>query len=407
MYKIEDIVNDAMFERIGGYKSNTTYAGYDHGGVEHHPDIHALVFSPFNNSLLFSGTDGGIHKTTVTDATIAWANLNNNYQTYQYYHVALDPKNGSNMIIGGAQDNGTTVGGTDATGFGLTDNTTMSDFVGGDGVAVGISRFNNNADYKLFLGTQNGNMIAFHSTDGFSFSSKRDTEEDDGYNISPKGSSSQFITYFYLDPSNSNHLYYAGENDFYLTDDAENIDYESWTKPGGGTFITGEDISTMAASWGAYDTNTSYLLVGGKRGGIFRQDDPINTPSPLTAINITPSTASISDGTIVSGLAVHPTNRDIVLATYANYGIKNIYITANATSATPTWTLVEGSLDNFSVRSAAIAEVGGKTIYFVGTARGLYASEDPENDDWTLQSPNGIGLAVVSRLVYRPSDQKL
>ena len=114
IYKIEDILNDETFTRIGGYISNTSYGLYNTGGVEHHPDIHALVFDPNNPNIFFSGTDGGVHKTSDVNAEeIAWESLNNNYITYQFYHVALDPTTESNLVIGGTQDNGTKYGGTD------------------------------------------------------------------------------------------------------------------------------------------------------------------------------------------------------------------------------------------------------------------------------------------------------
>ena len=68
---------------------------------------------------------------------------------------------------------------------------------------------------------------------------------------------------------------------------------------------------------------------------------------------------------------------------------------------------MENNLNAHSIRSAAIAEVEREVIYFVGTARGLYASNDPLNNDWEIEGVNEIGLAVVSGLVYRTSDSKL
>ena len=127
----------------------------------------------------------------------------------------------------------------------------------------------------------------------------------------------------------------------------------------------------------------------------------------LSACAISPSGASTANGAVVSGLAIHPTNPDIVMAVYANYGINSIYITSDATSSSPTWTLVERNLSEHSIRSAAIVELSDETIYFVGTARGLYSSNDPVNTDWDLEGVDQIGLAVVSGLVYRPSDNKL
>ena len=106
--------------------------------MKHHPDIHALVYDPNNANILFSGTDGGVHKTTdINVDQVAWQNLNNNYITYQFYHIAMDPTTGSNFVMGGAQDNGTKYGGTDV---GLADNTTMHHYYGGDAVAVGVAR---------------------------------------------------------------------------------------------------------------------------------------------------------------------------------------------------------------------------------------------------------------------------
>jgi hypothetical protein len=105
-------------------------------------------------------------------------------------------------------------------------------------------------------------------------------------------------------------------------------------------------------------------------------------------------------------VSVKPDNENYVLI-----GGTNIYkiedITTDATSANPTWSLVEQNLSNHSIRSAAITTVNNEIRYFVGTARGLYSNSDPENDNWVLEGPNTIGLAVISSLVYRPSDNKL
>ena len=86
------------------------------------------------------------------------------------------------------------------------------------------------------------------------------------------------------------------------------------------------------------------------------------------------------------------------MAVYGNYGINNIFITENATSDTPTWSLVEKNLNAHSIRSAAIVSLENEDIYYVGTGRGLYASNDPINNDWEIEGANEIGFAVVSGL---------
>lgn len=399
-YKIEDISVDAMFSRIGGYASASGYSTYSVGGTEHHPDIHAMVFNPFNNDVLFTGSDGGIHKTNnINAASVEWTSLNNNYQTQQYFHVAIDPQTGSDFVLGGLQDNGTNQGGTNVGETNLTEQTRV---FSGDGVAVAISR--DHVNVPTFVGFQNGPI----------YRRAKDLTPFFADEITPTGSDSQFVTYFFLDPDNNKTLYYAGNDKVYRTNDATNVTTETWDDMGATSSITdggisGEFPQVFSTTWGAYNAASSYLLIGTNNGNIYKLNDPQNATNISGAIKITPPSATTNPSTYVSGLAIHPTNSDIVLATYSNYNVNSIYLSTNATSATPTWTLVEGtSLTSHSIRCAAIVEASpGEIVYFVGTGRGLYSTSDPVNVDWSLESPNEIGLALVRSLAYRPSDNHL
>ena len=249
VYRIADIVNDATFERIGGYISNTSFASYGSGdaaandGDTHHPDIHDLVFSPFNADILFSGTDGGVHTTDVTSGTVRWTTLNNDYQTYQFYHVGMDPQAGSDLVIGGAQDNGTALGGTTIALPGVVNSTDMFDFFGGDGVAATIGRrgtTNDVANVDLYFGTQFGSLFAngpfrAGSAGGVNvFISPLDPSVTQAFlhDIAPNGASSSiFVTYFHLDPD-SNTLYYADGTTLYRANNAQTaVSYTHLTLP--------------------------------------------------------------------------------------------------------------------------------------------------------------------------------
>lgn len=395
-YKMEDITGAGTFSRIGGYASTSNYALY----TNHHPDIHALVFSPFSSNVLFTGTDGGVHRTSdVTAGTVAWTSLNNDYQTYQFYHVGIDPTSGSDFVIGGAQDNGTTIGGTSIGASGTEDHIST---IGGDGVAVAIPNYGG-CNLSFIAGTQNGTLYRYCQT----------TPPPGPYiEITPRISTgpdvlypSQFVTYFHNDPDNTNAIYYASQNKLLRTTDGANVTQDTWTDVG--DISATEYIQTMSTTRGAYSAASSYLLIGGDQGGIYRLDDPQNAGSVSSAVNITPSGATIGFPSIVTGLAIHPTNNDIVLATYSNYGTDSIFLTTNATAASPSWTLVERNLSAHSIRSAAVTEIAGQIVYFVGTARGLYSSEDPTTTDWTREASSDIGYALVSSLSYRPSDNHL
>jgi len=395
-YRIENIETDPTFEIIGGYDpqliaQNQSGIYTTPNGDIHHPDVHDLVFNPFDPNTLFTGTDGGVHRTDDVNAPeVDWVNLNNDYLTYQYYDVFLDQLEGSDFVLGGAQDNGTTAGGVSV---GLPDNSTMTSIFGGDGVSVGIGRNAANNIIGYF-----GGQLGFIARQNFTTGA--------GAGITPAGATnSLFVTLFHLDPDNNNALYYANGGQLFATTNAETITSGTWNNLG---FLPGaQTLRSFATTRGAYDPATSYLLIGGQNGGIFRLDDPQNATTLGAAVNITPPGASTAPGTIVNAMAIHPTNPDIAMVTYANYNIPSIYITSNATSANPDWILVERNIEPNSIRAAQILVVDGQVQYYVGTARGLYSNPDPENRDWSLEGGSTIGIPVISDLEYRPSDNTL
>lgn len=392
-YRIRDIENDPEFRLIGGYNGPQAVIYNTLAGDDHHPDIHTLVFDPFNENVLFSGSDGGIHRTDDIDsaARVDWVNLNNNYQTYQYFNVFLDQREGSDIVIGGAQDNGTTYGGIDV---GEENNTEMSNLFGGDGVSVGLAR-PNGEDLVAYFGLQNGFIFR---------SNLPETEEPELIRPLFAFQSGLFVTLFHLDPDNTENIYFANNNNVFRTTSASVVSTTTWADMGPLPIV--QRIRSFATTRGEYDPTSSFMLVGGQSGGVFRLDDPENNPSLANAVNITPEGAAISDFSVVIALAIHPTNHDIAMAAYSNFGIPSIFITSNATSDNPTWTLVERNLAPFSIRAAQIIENDGPQ-YFVGTARGLYSSSDPLTSDWEPEGVEEMGIPLVNDLEYRPSDRTM
>ena len=146
LYRSLDGFSEAgQFDQIGGYASPDGYSCYPN----HHPDIHLIIFDPFNPDQLISATDGGVHETNALMETVEWTSLNNDYVTYQFYHIAISPEEGNGMVLGGAQDNGATLntGGTSATIIS-----------GGDGASVGIGE---NSDF-IYAATQFGTIFRGH-----------------------------------------------------------------------------------------------------------------------------------------------------------------------------------------------------------------------------------------------------
>ncbi len=368
--------------RIGGYATTADPAQY----ANHHSDIHAFTFHPSTSTTMVSGDDGGIHLTTdINAATVVWTSLNNDYVTYQYYHVALDPTAASMKAIGGLQDNGTAY---------TTGTTSHTPVYSGDGVAVGISAENT----FHYLGSQQGDIQRRLPADPPHVAT----------DIKPTGSGQGiFVTYFYLNPDNTEQLYYASDKNLYRTTSASTVAVGTWTlMTAFNTTLTG-NISAMATSRGTYSA-THKLYIGTDDGKIYRLDDPANAVAGTAPVNITGAAMPASAN--VSGIAVDPTDDNKIMVTFSNYSVLSIWYTADASAATPTWSSVEGNLNLPSVRTCVIVNrLGNPTEYYVGTSVGFYGTTalTAGTTSWTQEGSGTLGYSVVRTLAYRPFDNGL
>ena len=395
--------------RIGGYAGTGGYTLY----ANSHPDIHSIVFQPGSTITMLCGNDGGVQRTTNNlAATVAWSQINSGYRTYQYYHVAVDPRTGNNKVLGGAQDNGSSrnVGGTGST---------FETALGGDGVSVGLSDLISGNTYE-YCGFQQGRIIRRNAISGLGA----------GTEITPTGESGTntelFVTLFRLDPDNTETLYYANDDLLYRTTTGSTtttaVGAGSWTDMTGiSTAINNNlDITALATARGTYSAATSSLFIGASdivapintSAALFRLDDPANAAAATAPVDIT--SASFPANAFISSISVNPRNDDTLLVTFSNYGVTSVFWTGNANAATPTWLNVEGNLTLPSFRSSAIVIKGSTVEYYVGTSVGLYgatidgtSSGTAAATTWAQEGPTDMGNAVVSSLALRPVDNKL
>lgn len=416
---------------VGGY--NQSFASGLSIYPSTHPDYHHVAFAPNNPKIVIGANDGGIQitndiTTTGTVEPVNW-DMIRNYQTLQYYHVAIDPAIGQMNFIGGAQDNGTQVR--------VDDGTANSNFhvriFSGDGGAAGIGLLNNST-FTLYGSSQLGDIYRY--------------KPNDFKNITPSGLTpfpgiegyGDFITYFKLDQENPEDLYYVNFNRLFRTDSASKVSAGGWeemtgvrtkvnpSNPSGGTNIS---IRTLEVSRGPYKPSHA-LFIGTSNGKIFRLDDPRNAPTNTSPVDITPPQLETfrTDGTPVniSDIAVNPNNDAEIMVVVSNYSVSssggatsndfNIYWTNNAKSATPTWKKAEGNLTMASVRSCAILnkKVGSSstTEYYVGTSVGLYSAvnigstlQSNNQVEWVREGGNVLNYSLVISLDLRPSDNTL
>ena len=407
---------------IGGYGNTLpTLTIYPNS----HPDIHSLAFDPANPSRAICGNDGGIQITSDVMATVnttqpvTWTMLKN-YQTLQYYHVALDPESGRNNFIGGAQDNGSQLR------FDGSDDHLR--VVGGDGGAAGMNKLNGTNQF-MYCSSQLGDMYRATISSGTVTALN---------NIKPTGLTStpgtsgfgDFVTYFKIDFDNPEDAYYVNFNRLFRTTASSTVSSSTWTEmtgvssvisPTNGTSIS---ISALESSRGDYFPSHA-LYIGTSNGKILRLDNPRNAAATATPVDITPSQiTALGSPVYISDIAANPNNDEELLAVVSNYSVGNnaainIWWTNNAKSSTPTWKLAEGNLTLPSVRSAQIVvkkDAGGTAVteYYVGTSVGLYSAvniattlQNNQAVNWVREGGNVLNFAVVETLDYRPQDNIL
>ena len=405
---------------IGGYGNTLpTLSIYTNS----HPDIHTVAFDPLNNNRAICGNDGGIQITnnilgTVTaQEPVTWSMIRN-YQTLQYYHVAMDPESGKKNFLGGAQDNGSQFrpDGTD-------DHLRL---VGGDGGAAGLNKANGTTQL-VYCSSQLGSMYRVTLNNGTSagFSS-----------IQPSGLTSStggfgdFVTYFKIDFDNPEDAYYVNFNRLFRTTNASTVTSSGWTELTGVSSavnpVNGQNISISALESSRGDYFPSHALyIGTSNGKILRLDNPRNVGATTAPVDITPpQLTALSTGVYISDIAANPNNDEEVMAVVSNYAVGtntaiNIWWTNNAKSSTPTWRLAEGNLQSPSIRSAQIVvkkDGTGTAVteYYVGTSVGLYSAINIGTDllngntvSWVREGGNVLNFSVVTSLDYRPQDNIL
>lgn len=396
---------------IGGY--NQDFASGLKIYPNNHPDIHNVVFDPSNPNRAICANDGGLQSTTNIMATgalnpVSWT-MAPNYQTLQYYHVAIDPASGQFNFIGGAQDNGTYIR--------IDTGNNHIKIFSGDGGVPAIASVTQNA--FTFYGSSQFGQIYRDITNTFT-------------NIRPANLTlfpgltdayGEYVTYFKMDFDNPEDIYYANFNRLFRTKNASTVTSSTWqeltgvrsavnpSNPASGTNIA---IRALDVSRGPYFPSHA-LYIGTSNGRVYRLNDPRNTSALTSPVNITPPglTGSVSD------IAVNPNNDEEILVVASNYGTTNIFWTNNAKNATPTWRVAEGNLTLPSIRSCAIVvkkDAGNQpsTEYYVGTSVGLYSSVDIAtilqsggSVTWVREGGNVLNYAIVNSMDYRPQDNTL
>jgi len=376
---------------IAGYSFGT-----DNWSGTHHADQHIAIFSTSDPDVMYTGSDGGVHRTDdVTAATVHWVSLNRGYLSGQFYSVGIDHTSSTNMaLMGGTQDNGTWY--IDDPGS----STLGEEIWGGDGAFVANL---NDGDLR-YASFQNGQIYRLtYSSNSLTSWALVTTSLTSSYS---------FIHPYTLDPNDSDIMYLPGGDRMYRNSSLTSIpNYTSsahttgWQELSNTVISGGGVISAVMAS----ESNPDHRVYYGTSTGRVYVLDNADTGNP--------SPSDVTDGSFpsnanVSSITIHPDDADRVMVTFSNYFVQSIWYSDDGGSS---WTDVSGSLEENtdgsgngpSVRWAKMGVISGSSAqYFVGTSTGLYSTTtlNGTSTTWTQEGTSSIGNVVIDMIDIRNSD---
>jgi len=382
---------------IGGYKCNTSNP-IDYLYDNHHPDVHRLLFQPDDPSIMWSGSDGGVHRTlNPTADSVFWEDMNDGYATSQFYTIHLEEGAvGDDRLIGGTQDNGTY----------LASSSNVGDdwhFVHRDDGAYAALPYE--ADFIL-TSSQSGRL----------YKKELDANNNEvGFErIDPMNATQayNFINPFVLDPRDNNKLFWVNGGRIWRNNDLAGIPVTNnwfdaittnWISLGASTLPGTQRISCLDVSYGRRS-----LYYGTTSGRLHRLD---SLDGIMTRTDITEPAWPVG---YMSCVAPNDNNADEWIITFSNYNIQSIWHTADGGQS---WSHVGGNLEE-NVNGtgngpacywASIYPGGSSTgtpVYFVGTSIGLFSTEllDGDNTVWVQEGPSTIGNIPINSIATRLDD---
>jgi hypothetical protein len=409
---------------------------------------HCYAFNPIDKNKILIGSDGG-----VTIGTLAGSFQTGNKQlmTSQFYSVGFTYS--KNIVIGGAQDNGTQlIDGTFNSPEGARQ--VWVDFgVATDGGTGGDATFSIiNPNFIIY--SKNGGLLRASDDRGASYSLKFP-----GANITNTLNYIMpfaFWESFNFTNSSDSIAYYAREAaveagqsvlvyspnakfPFYYTvpvaipigdsikiQDIIQSRFISFFSKGSnmGLYMTKDVLQytkdpewfqiakiTDAVTCIAVTKDMNYLLAGTKTGKIYRVSNlalaynyataDINSPTCIVAYELI---KTITGGRAVTSVSFSPEDNNRAVFTLAGYGFDDyVYMTSNALDSVPDFINVQGNLPKIPVYSSLI-EMHDKNNVIIGTDNGIYSTDNVAAGIWAVDN-EGLGTVPVFMLKQQTTFQ--
>ncbi len=300
-----------------------------------HADHHFALWHPTDAQTVFFASDGGVFKST--DGGDSFQSLIGGYMTTQFYNGFSNSTSRPSRAIGGMQDNLTAI---------YDGNVAWRRVIGGDGCWTAIST---SIDETMYGSWQYLNMQRSRNG-GVNWSG-----------VSPPGSTypTAFVAPFVLAPSSPSVLY-AGRNRVYRTSN----EGTSWITTNGGAALDGNN-PVLSMEVAPSDPDVVYVGTApiDSRANVYRTRNGGDDWTNVTGI--------LPDR-YPSDITVHPTNYDIVYATFMGFDSGHVYKSGDGGNS---WQDISVGLPDIPT-SAIILDPDNPEIIYVGTDLGCYVSPD-------------------------------
>jgi hypothetical protein len=325
---------------------------------------------------LVFGNDGGIWYSANRGTTVS--EHNNNFNVTQYYSCAIDPRAGKNRIIGGAQDNGSTM--VDAPGISVGINLT-----GSDGGYVAI-----NALYPdtMFTTTQYA-TVRRTRTGGAPFQSITNPALNDNNTL--------FINPLEISSTNPNYLFQG----FHRFVDASDLEFWQCGRLAANHNFLGNECHRHCP-W----IQSEYVVYFAAGGTVYRIANCATANN--TSVPATVNPAGLGGG-YINCVMVNPTDNNHIVVTFSSYGVaKRVAECRNADQgANAVWKTLTGNLPDLPCNWAVI-EPNNPNGLLVGTDLGIFRCSDitvaAASIRWTPENM-GMGIPRVEQIRARYSDK--
>ena len=367
-----------------------------------HADEHALAIAPSNPQVVYTGSDGGIWRSTDNGST--WTTLNNmDFSATQFQGVALHPFD-RNFMIGGTQDNGTIC---------FAANGTVSHCRDGDG---GYAIIDDNAQdtfnvlmYHTFFNQANGQI-------GFERASNTLANADGqlsgwtfrGCSGNPATSNNGircadnvlFYAPMEQGPGNPNTIYFGTDRLYRSTNRGDTMVLASQgplvpTTPGA---LSGIVVTTIGVS--PQDDNVR--IVGMRNGQVFATATGSAVLTNVTGANFPAPNPLDPLRNSIGKAVIDPNNKNTAYITFTSFSPplgQQIFKTTNLNDPSPTWVPSSNGIPTVPVSGFAVDPQDSNSLY-AATDIGVYRSTDG-GANW---APYGMGLPRVAVFDLKISD---